>query len=55
MFDIGNRESFLHLQRWEDDMRKYGVDKKAVVVVLGNKCDSKRRVYLILDKLMLIM
>lgn len=44
VFDIGNRDSFLHLQKWEDDMKKYGVDKKAIVVVLANKTDLKRRV-----------
>jgi len=44
VFDIGNRDSFLHLQKWEDDMKKYGVDKKAVVAVLANKMDLKRRV-----------
>lgn len=45
VFDIGNKDSFTHLQRWEDDMKKYGVDKRAIIAVLGNKSDAKRRVY----------
>jgi GTPase SAR1 family protein len=44
VFDIGNKDSFLHLQKWEADMKKYGIEKNAVIVILGNKCDSKRRV-----------
>ncbi len=44
VFDLGNKDSFLHLQRWEADMKKYGIEKNAVIVILGNKSDLKRRV-----------
>jgi len=43
IFDLGNKDSFLHLQKWEADMKKYGIEKNAIIVILGNKSDLKRR------------
>lgn len=40
VYDIGNRKSFLELQRWYDETFVY-VDS-AVVLVMGNKVDARR-------------
>ena len=43
-FDLDNRESFINLAKWEKDMKEYGVDKKAVIFIVGNKSDLKSKV-----------
>ena len=44
VFDLNDRDSFLHLGKWEKDMRKYGIDKNAVITLVGNKSDLRSRV-----------
>ena len=44
VFDIDNRDSYISLVHWEDEMKRYGVDMARVkVVVCANKCDLKGR------------
>jgi len=43
VFDLDNRDSFLNVAKWEKDMRDYGIDKKALITLVGNKCDLKSR------------
>ena len=44
VFDVDNRDSYISLVHWEDEMKRYGVDlNRTKVVVCGNKCDSKSR------------
>lgn len=42
VFDIGNKQSFQNISRWENTMKSNGLDlKQAVVFLLGNKSDNK--------------
>jgi len=44
VFDVDNRDSFTNLTQWENEMKKNGIDKSWVkVIVCGNKCDAKGR------------
>ena len=44
VFDVDNRDSYISLVHWEEEMKRYGIDMTRVkVVVCGNKCDSKGR------------
>jgi DnaJ family protein C protein 27 len=44
VFDVDNRDSYISLVHWEEEMKRYGLDMSRVkVVVCGNKCDSKGR------------
>ena len=44
VFDVDNRDSYISLVHWEEEMKRYGIDMSRVkVVVCGNKCDSKGR------------
>lgn len=44
VFDVDNRDSYISLVHWEDEMKKCGVDMKRVKVILcGNKSDLKNR------------
>jgi GTPase SAR1 family protein len=48
-FDVGRRETFLSLAKWEREMKEFGVDfKRAFIAVVGNKADVKTRVGLFL-------
>jgi hypothetical protein len=45
VFDLDNRDSFLNLSHWEDEMKRYGVEMNRIkVTVCGNKTDAKGRV-----------
>ncbi len=41
VFDMLNRESFLHLKDWMEEIKKQDVPKTTQIRVLGNKIDSK--------------
>lgn len=44
VFDYDNRDSFLALKEWEDEMKRCGVEMNRIRVVLcGNKADAKGR------------
>ena len=44
VFDIDNRDSFTNLVHWENEMKKAGLDKGNIrVIVCGNKADGKGR------------
>ena len=44
VFDVDNRDSFTSLIQWENEMKKNGIEKGRVkVIVCGNKCDGKGR------------
>jgi small GTP-binding protein len=44
VFDVSNRDSFVSLIHWEEEMKRFGVDMtKAKVVLIGNKVDLKGR------------
>lgn len=50
VFDQENKESFKNLSRWEKLMKDSGVDpKRSVIIVVGNKSDSKNKVRIILN------
>lgn len=38
MYDITKRSSFLSIQRWIEEVRRY-TTSNVVVIVVGNKCD----------------
>ncbi|KAG8223274.1 hypothetical protein J437_LFUL001551 [Ladona fulva] len=40
VYDITNRSSFLSLQRWIEEVRKYTASN-ALTILIGNKCDLK--------------
>ena len=43
-YDISNRKSFEHVQKWLDELRMHA-DKNMIVMLVGNKCDlSSHRV-----------
>ena len=39
VYDITNRTTFNHLQKWLDQLEKHGFDGK--VILVGNKCDAE--------------
>lgn len=41
VFDMVNRESFLHLKDWMDELKKRDVPKTTQIRILGNKIDCK--------------
>ena len=44
VFDVDNRDSYISLVHWEEEMKKLGCDFTRIkVVVCGNKCESKQR------------
>ena len=44
VFDVDNRDSYISLVQWEEEMKRYGIDSSRIkVVVCGNKCDTKNR------------
>jgi len=44
VYDVDNRDSYISLVHWEEEMKRYGIDMTRVKVILcGNKCDSKSR------------
>lgn len=44
VFDYDNRDSFLALKDWEDEMKRCGIEMNRLKIVLcGNKADSKGR------------
>ena len=44
VFDVDNRDSYISLVHWEEEMKRNGVDMTRVkVIVCGNKCDTKGR------------
>ena len=44
VFDVDNRDSYISLVHWEEEMRARGADMNRMKVVLcGNKCDSTSR------------
>ena len=43
-YDIDNRDSYVSLPHWEEEMKKFGIEMGRVKVVLcGNKSDTKNR------------
>lgn len=43
VYDVTSRESFNNINKWINDMDKYG-DINVVKILVGNKSDSKSRV-----------
>ncbi len=43
VFDLDNRDSFISLIHWEDEMKKCGIDNRCKGIICGNKSDSKGR------------
>ena len=44
VFDVGNKQSFQNISRWENAMKNNGLDlKQSVIFLLGNKSDNKTR------------
>ena len=44
VFDVDNRDSYISLIHWEEEMKRCGCDMNRLkVIVAGNKCDSKAR------------
>lgn len=44
VFDLGSKQSFQNISRWENAMKNNGLDlKQSVVFLLGNKSDNKQR------------
>jgi GTPase SAR1 family protein len=40
VFDVDNRDSYISLVHWEEEMKRYGIEYNRVkLVVCGNKCD----------------
>ena len=43
-FDVDNRDSYISLVHWEEEMKRYGVEmNRAKVVICANKSDLKSR------------
>jgi len=43
-FDVDNRDSYISLVHWEEEMKRYGVDvTRSKVIVCGTKVDQKSR------------
>lgn len=44
VFDVDNRDSYISLVHWEEEMKRNGIDMSRVkVIVCGNKADVKSR------------
>lgn len=44
VFDVDNRDSYISLVHWEDELKRYGCEMSRLkVIVCGNKCESKSR------------
>ena len=44
VYDVDNRDSYVSLVHWEDEMKRYGCEMNRLkVIVCGNKCESKSR------------
>lgn len=44
VFDVENRDSYVSLVHWEEEMKRYGVEMNRIkVVVCANKSESKQR------------
>lgn len=44
VYDVDNRDSYISLVHWEEEMKRYGIDMTRTKVILcGNKADSKSR------------
>jgi len=40
VYDVDNRDSYISLVHWEEEMKRYGIDMNRVKgIVCGNKCD----------------
>jgi len=42
VYDVTNRDSFINLARWIDDLESQGIMKKAPVTIIGNKIDHDK-------------
>lgn len=43
-FDVDNRDSYISLVHWEEEMKRHGIEMNRIkVIVCGNKCDNKSR------------
>ncbi len=44
VFDLDNRDSFIALHHWEEEMKRNSVDtNRTKTIIMGNKSDSKSR------------
>jgi DnaJ family protein C protein 27 len=44
VFDVDNRDSYISLVHWEEEMKRCGCDfNRLKVIVCGNKCESTGR------------
>jgi small GTP-binding protein len=44
VFDVDNRDSYISLVHWEEEMKRSGIEINRVkVIVCANKCESKSR------------
>ena len=44
VFDVDNRDSYVSLVHWEEEMKRYGADMSRIkIAVCGNKCEVKSR------------
>ena len=41
VYDITNKESFLHCQNWLNELKENG-DKDVIIILVGNKCDLEK-------------
>ena len=41
VYDITNKESFLHCKNWLEELKENG-DKDVIVILVGNKCDLEK-------------
>ena len=41
VYDITNKESFLHCQNWLKEIKENG-DKDVIIILVGNKCDLEK-------------
>ena len=41
VYDITNKDSFLHCQNWLNELRENG-DKDVIIILIGNKCDLEK-------------
>ena len=41
VYDITNKESFLHCQNWLHEIKENG-DKDVIIILVGNKCDLEK-------------
>lgn len=50
MYDITKRSSFLSIQRWIEEVRRY-TTSDVILILIGNKCDleDEREVYKYID------